>query len=184
MSKKVKSAYELAMEKVSKMPSLDSGEIQKQRETEYRAEGEAIVKQYLQGILRQKDIEPKIAKYQENSVGLIKKGILTTICDLISLADNEKNEKGFQLLQIVQPDMDTKVFQTKLNSMIDEFKQEIQKEYSALVKIEMKQLTEIGISGNAAIPNLRESEDWKARFLELQQNYNSKLASLKNQMFE
>ncbi len=180
--KKVKSAFELAMEKVAEMPSLDKKEIQKKHEEEYMAEGEAIVQQYLQGALRQKDIEPKIVGYQEDIGRLVKKGILNTIKDLISLGDTNRNKKNFQLLQIIEPAIDTEGIQIELNTMIDEFKQQIQQEYSIMVKVGMDQLKKIGISGDAAIPNLRESEAWKEKFLELQQGYNSKLGVLKNKV--
>ena len=55
---KIKSALEIAMEKVSDLPELTREEIEEQKEKEYGPVGDAVAKKYLSGTISDGELPP------------------------------------------------------------------------------------------------------------------------------
>jgi len=61
---KIKSALEIAMEKVAKMADLTPKEIREQKDREYRPRGEVTASKYLSHVIKNTDLAVELSKYQ------------------------------------------------------------------------------------------------------------------------
>ncbi len=174
----VKSAIELAMEKVAKMPKIDSQEIENQKKQEFMAIGEGLANQLINGTLRKKNLQTELDKYDESSQKLVKGSLLEVLRKTISLEDPSINQLVFEIIAKIEPKADIEAINEKLSRLIDDYHQQKQLDYALLVKDERNRLKEIGISGSAITPNINEHESWKKKLDELLSSYQDKLETI------
>ncbi|MCP4755740.1 MAG: hypothetical protein GY866_33160 [Proteobacteria bacterium] len=180
--KHVKSAIELAMEKVSKMPKLKSEEIKEHREREWVSIGEAAANKYIQGTLRTTHLATELSKYPGDNGRIVRSALLATLTRSISLEDTETNGRMFEALQAVEPREKLGRVRDGLDTLMVDYQLKKQQEYVSLVKKEKTRLQRLGISGSAVLPNLVEDEAWRQKLKEIIQRYDSKLNALKKQL--
>lgn len=158
ISKKVKTAFELAMEKIDKMPKLDKVEIEKQHESELFEKSEAIIIQYFQGHLKLQKLEKEISQFNAENRPVVRKSILKQLKDAIGVIDKDKNVKALAAIQQLDSNVDLAKIQEELNRIIQKYQHQRHKEYDNLGIEEQKRLQKMGISGSAVAPNLQNSE--------------------------
>ncbi len=181
-SKRVKTAIELAMEKVAQMPKLDSEEIEEQRRQEYFSHGESIANRYLQNTLRKDKIENELAAFEGEAARIVKSSLLSALKQSLGLQDAESNQRVLEAILTIDAETPFPDLMGELDGIIGEYKQQLQMEYTLLEKKERKRLKHRGISGSAIRPNLLETEDWQNKFEAVRQVYNSKLDAIKERM--
>jgi hypothetical protein len=159
----VKSALEIAMERLSRLPELTSEEIAEQKEKEYRPVGEAIGHRYLQDMISERVL---LSEWSQNrgEAGLVVRGALvSTLCASIQLADLHAAEKaltGLLALAEGKPDFraDARSRWERLLHGFESRMAETAREFEAAARDDF---ADLGISGSAVRPNLRENDSFQ-----------------------
>lgn len=176
----MKSAIELAMEKVAEMPKIDAKEIEKHKQQELIETGESLANRLLNGALRKKNLTNELEKYDGAKRQLVRDSLLKVLKDTINLEDPSVNRLVFEILEVIDGQIDIETARVKLGQLIDDYQQQKQLDYALLVKDERNRLKLLGISGGAVIPNIHETEVWKEKLADLQERYSKKLKEIHN----
>ncbi|MBU2647179.1 hypothetical protein KKI24_20890 [bacterium] len=164
---RVKTAFELAMEKVAEMPALNLEEIREEHKKESLSKGEAIARRYLQNIKRQTDIKSEIAAFEPEQRVFARNAALQWLSRELSLTQVEANRHILEGIASLNPDISVDLAMKRLNKVIDGFQKEIMAAYSLIEKSEINLLKKEGISGSAVKPNLRHHNTWLTKQAEL-----------------
>ncbi len=176
----IKSAREIAMEKVAKMAGLTPEQVKQQKEREYRPRGEAIARKYLQGAVRGTDLPIELGKYHAEEQQIVRRALVSTLCESIDFEDIDKSKKALEGIQIVlKTEDDFETTERELETIAAQFAQDARQEYEMCEKTESERLEKLGISGSAVKPNVKGMEDWQHRVGKIRQDYAVKVDQLK-----
>lgn len=181
-NKRVKSAIELAMEKVAAMPELKKEDIDQYKNQEQFDIGEGIAQRFLQGVLRKKDLEGEFAQHKGEIGQIVRSAGLTNLCEALSVQDMEKNKLIFEAIQTVWKDLPVKKAQSELIKIHGKYKLQREKEIAAAIKTEAGRFHEVGITGSAILPNLKESPAWQQRQENLLKEFHTKLSPVRKML--
>jgi len=181
-SKKAKTAFELAMEKIDRMPKLDKKEIEKQNKKELAEKSEAIVHRYFHGSLKIQNLEQEISQFDNNEQPMVRKNLLNQLKESIGLIDREMNTKVLAAIQQLDGKVDLVKINSDLDNIILKYQHQRQKEYANLEKEELKQLQKMGIAGSAVAPNIQKSENWLLTEEKLKNQFDQKLVKIREML--
>lgn len=183
----IKSALELAMERISALPQLTPQEIAEQKEKENAPIGMAIAVKYLGGGLSEAELPAELTRYEGERQRLIRRTMLSCLCGEINFKNTPQNVlKALRGAEAVAPhgkgrcEEASKVF----TQILDEFEEVREKglaEFAALARRRMKNL---GIDGSAVRPNMNEDERWKQELSATQQAFEPKLEIIRKNLLE
>ena len=88
----IKSAWELAMEKVEKLGKLSPEELRRQKEEKYGSIGQGLAEKYLTG-LALRDVKIELDKYKGEERELVRAALASKLIDAIELGDAERLSK-------------------------------------------------------------------------------------------
>ena len=179
---RIKSALEIAMEKIAGMTELTPEEVDEQREREYRPRGETIANKYLQNTLRGKDLRSGLRKYKGREGEIVRKAFLSTLCQSLGMADIDKSLKAVDGIQIVETNMKLEEIKREIESVSLEFRQQTEQRRAVYENVAKEKLRERWISGTAVRPNPDESADWQRELAGVQSEYDARLGRLKDNL--
>ena len=84
---RIKSALELAMERVAGLPELTPEEIAEQKEKEYRPVGETLGNKYLQGVIDGREMASELSQYRGEPARIVGKSLVSCLRSSIRLDD-------------------------------------------------------------------------------------------------
>jgi hypothetical protein len=171
---RIKSALELAMEKVAGMPKLDPAEIRAQRERTFFEQGAVLAQKYLQSKGRNNPLSEELAKMPEADARWVKKGCFETLCRQIEL-DPEKNQPVFEALTAARPEVSLEQAQRRVQAVISDYLPAITAAYRDLEKKEKAALKKIGITGSAVYPNLPVNPRWRTAAAAVRESFQKRL---------
>jgi hypothetical protein len=181
---RIKSAREIAMEKVAKVTGLTHEELRLQKEKECRPRGEAIAKRYLQDAVRGTDLPIELGKYRSEEQQIVKSALLSTLFDSIDVEDINRSKKELKGIQIVLKADDFEAIEHELETINSQFKENVRQEYIMCEEIERERLEKLGISGSAVKPNVEGTEDWQHRVGKIRSHYAVKVDHLKKTLID
>ncbi len=180
---RIKSAREIAMEKMAGIGGLTPEEITRQKENEYRPIGEAIAGKYLARAIREADLRIELGKYRGEEEQIVRRALITSLCKSIELGAVESGRRALGGVQLLAgPDSRFEEMRKEFESISGEFEQETLRAHTALEKIERQRLQKLGISGSAIRPKVRETEDWKQEQGSIKREYDLRLDKLRNNL--
>ncbi len=179
---KIKSALEIAMEKVAKMPKLTPQEIREQKEREYRPRGEVIANRYLVNALRGTDLEIELGKYQGEEAQIVRKAFLSTMCHSIQLDDADKSRRAIDGVRASGIHIDLGEIRQEFEEISSAFNRAQEKTCQTLEASQKKILLGLGISGSAVRPNVKENEDWQNELHKMRLPYDLRIDKLKERL--
>lgn len=157
---RVKSALEIAMERISGLPELTPAEIAEQKEKEYQPVGEALTNKYMQGILDENGFLFELNKHQGDSGIIVRRALISSLCRSIRLDDFQATVKALNGLCLLAGDAED--IREKANAawirILDGFEQGKNTTLEKYEASEREKLDALGISGSAVRPNLKENE--------------------------
>jgi hypothetical protein len=181
---KIKSALELAMERVSRLPELTPEEIAEQKERELRPIGRTISSKYLQDWIDENGLLAELHNYQGEQKSIVRRALVSSLCQSIQLEDISKSEKAFQGLASLEKDVTEfweeiqKTF-LQIRRDFEREKQIFYKKYESIAKVKLQNA---GIRGSAVKPNLIENEDWLRNMNGVCRTYEPKLKEIKDKL--
>ncbi len=172
---KVKTAFELAMEKVDAMPKLNTEELKEERKKESIAKGETIAQKHLQNIHRKIDIRNEMSRFEEDQREFGSRAALRCLSQELSLTQSEQNRHILEGMAQLNETIKVDTALERLNQIIDDFRRTLMKAQSDIGKTESDRLKKEGIAGSAVKPNLKTNSAWQEKFAELSATYTGKL---------
>jgi hypothetical protein len=171
----IKSSVELAMERLAAMPRLSPEEVAELQRKELVPVGQGLAVRYLDGRLREDELDTELRKYTEQKAELVKEGLLSALLQSIDLENTQKNDRIFGALKTVEKYKNIADTQQSVEKVIQEYQkqkalsqEQYEREYRA-------SLHKRGISGSAFRPNLKGSKRLGALLDELKQAHKKKL---------
>ena len=182
---KIKSALEIAMEKISGLPELTQEEIAEQQEKEYGSIGDAAAKRYLEGVIGDRDLLLEWDRFPGIRAQIVRRRLVAALCREIRL-DSEGGlaQKALEGLKLLGPANNAAIaaLAEDFQKMVDRFADE---QKSVLRRFEISAMDEIGklgISGSAVRPNLNENPQWKTELRRIQDSYATKLEDIQRSL--
>ncbi|MBN2321859.1 MAG: hypothetical protein JXR49_22465 [Acidobacteria bacterium] len=178
---RVKSALEIAMERISGLPELTPEEIAEQKEREYRPVGEALANKYMQEILDENDLLSGFNDHQGVAGTIVRRALVAHLCRSIQLDDFQATVRAMNgLCQLAG---DAEGIREKANTawtrILDDFENRKNKTLQENEASERERLNVLGISGSAVRPNLKDNESLKKKLDELHASFEPGLEGLR-----
>jgi len=178
---RVKSAFELAMERISGMPELTPEEKAAQKEKEYAPLGTAIAVKYMGGMLDCNELPDALARYEGDAQRIVRRGLVAALCGELRLENNpgQVRRAWNGLEQVTAAKTDALDGYAKI---VNEFEAAKEKSLLEFASAANESLKVLGISGSAVRVNLNENEQWKQEVERLRQSFEPKLEQLRQSL--
>jgi hypothetical protein len=180
--KKIKSALEIAMEKVAKMADLTPQEIREQKEREYGPRGEVTANKYLSHVYKNADLAVELKKYQGQEGEIVRKAFLFFLCRAIQLDNVDKGRRAIEGIQALDIDFDFEKVEGEFEEISSAFNREREKTYQKLEESQREVLYGLGISGSAVKPNVKEKADFQNDLNQVRELYDMRINKLKDKI--
>ena len=181
-NERIKSALEIAMEKVAKMADLTPQEIKEQKEREYGPRGEITAGKYLSHVFKNADIAVELSKYQGEEGQIVRKAFLSSLCLAIQLDDADKSQRAIEGIQALDIDIDLDGVKGEFEEISSAYDRERAKTYNKLEEAQRQALYGLGISGSAVRPNVKENVDFQNKLNQIRAPYDMRLYKLRDKM--
>ncbi|HSW40056.1 MAG TPA: hypothetical protein VLL97_11255 [Acidobacteriota bacterium] len=157
---RVKSALELAMERIAGMPELTPEEIAGQKEKECRAMGEALCNNYMQGNTGAGNLLPELQRHHGGQGLIVRDALVACLRRSIRFDDRASSEKAIDgLLGIMASGGDRRervlASWRRLCGEYEQHRETLRKEFE---RAAAKHLADLGIAGSAVVPNINHDE--------------------------
>ena len=183
--RRIKSALEIAMEKIAGMPGLTPEEVTKQKEREYRPIGEAIAKKYLARAVREADLAIELGKYRDDEGQIVRRAFASSLCRSIDLRDAAGSRRAMQGIELLAgANSRFEEAKKEFEEIFSEFEQKTQQRYTIFETMEKERLRGLGITGSAVRPNVREQADWQQEWSRIRQAYDLRLDKLRKTLMQ
>jgi len=180
--KRIKSALEIAMERAASMPGLTQEELAEQKEREYQPRGIAIGRRYLEGALKERDLQTELSKYQGHEGEIVKRAFLLTLNQSIKLESKSTSLRALEGIKVVEPTVGLGEIKRQIEAIFDEFGQQVERKIGQYEALEKERFQKLGISGSAVKPNLEESQAWQVEFKRIRSEHDSRITKLKENL--
>jgi hypothetical protein len=180
--KKIKSALEIAMEKAAAMPGLTQEERAEQKEREYQPRGAAIGHRYLEGALKESDLQAELSRYRGQEGEIVKQAFLLTLNQSIKLESQDMSLRALAGIKAVAPSVDLGEIKRQIEAVFDEFTQRLEREIRRYQALEKERLQQLGIFGSAVKPNMADNQTWQEESERIQSEYNSRINEIKEKL--
>ncbi len=177
----IKSAWELAMEKVDKLGKLSPEEMRRQKDERCRLVGEGLAERYLSGTpLR--DIRLDLDKNKGQDRGLVEAALASRLISSIELGDTERLSKVLEALSAIGfhsgeglPDI-----RAEIEALFDEYRDADQKRRREVETAARGVLHQLRISGSAVgSVNPDVVPEWKSELDAIARPYRERLDGIK-----
>ena len=182
---RIKSALEIAMEKLSDLPRLTQEEIREQKEKEYGPLGEALAKKYLSGAISDREMLFELAGHSGDKHRIIRHALAEGLCRELCL-ENDR-EIGGRVLKGM------KLLVSERSGTVERIADEFRKIVKAFSRIKeeksrhfedaaIERLGKLGIAGSAVRPNLNEDAYCKEQLRNIQNVYEPRLEDIRSRL--
>jgi hypothetical protein len=181
---RIKSALEIAMEKISGLPELTPEEIAEQKEKEYGPVGESVAQRYLDGRLTDNELPAELAKHSGEERLIVRKALIASLCSELRLDNDEETiRKVLHAMDLLASNKESFGHAVKdFQRIISEFDEEIEKRFLAFAALAEDALKRIGISGSAVRLNVDENESWIEESGKIRILYEPRLKEVRNRL--
>ena len=177
----IKSAWELAMEKVEKLGKLSPEELQRQKTERFGLIGQGLAEKYLTG-LALRDVKIEIDKYKGEERELVRVTLASKLIDAIELGDAERLSKVIE--GVSELDLKSREalagIRADIEQLFGEYREAEQKKRREVETAARGMLHQLRISGRAiGSVNPEVVPEWKNELDKIAQPYRERLDSLK-----
>ena len=178
----IKSAWEIAQEKASKLGELSAEEREGQRQDRCRLIGESLAEKYLS----HRDIsllEDELKKQSKQDKDLISRAVVRRLVQSLDLQyPSELAEISKAVLTLAHSSAATKKLD-EIKTLFQEYTEAVKKEKQETEKAGGEMLHQLRISGTAVGQlNIRAKEEWQQRLDQNTQPFEERLNSLKQEL--
>ena len=181
---RVRSALEIAMERISALPELTPEDIAAQKEKEFGPKGEAIAARYMSGLLDDEELTAELDKHRANQWQIVRRTLISSLCQTLQLdGDLVAAGKALSGLCRIAAERTSVIGEaaSDYQSIVHEFDREKRKQSA---EMEATALQPLGISGTAVRCNPAENAHWLEELKELRRAYEPKLARVRDALLK
>jgi len=179
---RIKSAREIAMERLANLPALTPDELAEQREKEYGPRGATIAQKYLTGTLRSGELRRELGHYQGENKAAVRKGLISALCDAVVIWDRAGSTKAIDGLAMVINKAGLPEIRQEVETIAGDFIREVEQQRAEYTEVVRQKLVGMGISGSAVWPNMAEDDDWRQELKKIGAVYSEKFAPVKERL--
>ncbi len=179
---RIKSAREIAMERLAGLSALTPEEMDEQREKEYGPRGVAIAQKYLDGPLRSGELTGGLKRYRGKDGEAVRKAIVSTLCESIGLRDQAQSVKAIDGIAAVAGKVDLGEMTREMEVISGEFRQREEQRRAVYEDLGREKLNDLGISGSAVRPNVAGSEDWQQELAGIEARYGERIGAIRESL--
>lgn len=182
---RMKSSWEIAMERAEKLGKPSAEEIKKRREETCVPIGQALAKKYLSG-LPMRDVHIELEKYKGEDTKVVVEAFLGLLKDSLFLDQPDDADRAIEAWRLFRPSSDTDKVLREIKDLFgtyDEAKKV--EEGRAIPQVEedlLRQLEEEGIAGSAVVVNSKKSISTAKSLDNVRKDYAEKLEKLKEKL--
>ena len=177
----IKSAWEIAMEKVEELEELPPEELKRQEEERYTLIGQALADKYLGGLAIWQ-LEVEMDKYKDEDRELLSRIVILKLVSALELNNYERLEKVISYLKQMKIPIESA---NEMKLLFQEYEQVEQKAREEMVVSDNDVLHQLGISGNAiAEVNSAAAGESQQVMSGLAQPYKERLELLKQKLVQ
>lgn len=182
---RIKSAMEIAMEKMASVPRLTPEEVARQKEKECRPIGEAIAGKYLESAITGAELPVQLGKYRGDEGRIVRRAFISSLCQSIEPADAARSRRALEgVLLAAGADSGFEKLRQESEEILSDFERETGQRYTTFERVERERLEKLGVSGSAIRPNLREREEWRQELGKIRQAYDLRLDRLRTRLMQ
>ena len=181
----LKSAFEIAMEKISGLPELTREDVEEQKKKQFGSVGAAVAKKYLSGTISDEELPLELARHPEAARLIIRDACIAGLCREIRLNnDGEVLSKALKGLKLLAPENSNAVERlgNGFREVLNEFAAKREEESRRYGVLAVEKLRKLGISGSAVHPNLNEDADWKGQLRKIESFYEPGLRDMRRRL--
>ena len=180
----IKSAWQIAMERVEGLEKLSPEELRRQREEEYALIGQVLADKYLGG-LGFWQLEVELDKYSAKERELVKGALAAKLAQAIELGNYERLEKAIEGISGLKQKKGIREIKDEIEQLFQAYKQVEEKESREIEKSAREILHQLRISGTAiGTINPKVIPQWQQALNRLAQPYQEKLEQLKQKLID
>jgi len=180
---RIKSAFEIAMEKAERLGKASAEELREMKEGEYASLGEAIAKRYLRGELGSKQLDTEIKKLQSNR-DIVVGAAIGEIMGSLQPTDPDRAIEAIVVL--IEDKEKAKETAEELKGLCREHTSRRERIYAELKeKIEQpmrQELSRLGISGSAIQIGVESNPQWLQAKEEMDTQFQRRLNEIKGRL--
>lgn len=184
---RIKSAWEIALEKAEKLGKLSPEEAREKQEEELLPRGRALGERYLAGLPR-RDLELGLDKYNDKETNVVLKGMYETLVAAISLEEVEKSGRVLEGILFINKESTLLQIKDNTEALLKRYREDRKKLFESLqetiARKAEEQLRQKGIAGSAIEVNVKASKDWQEAQQQLYSKYHGELGQLKKALLE
>ncbi len=177
----IKSAFELAMERISGLPKLTPEEKAEQKEREYAPIGKSIAVKYMDGALADSELPIQLKRYDGIHQRIIRRAMISSLCREINFANSRETvRRAWNGFARIAPDQRSALesIEKSFWEISEEFEAAKRQRSSEFIISANEGIKKLGISGSAIRPNLNENEQWEQELSEVQKAYGPRLENI------
>jgi hypothetical protein len=181
---RIRSALEIAMERISALPELTPEDIAAQKEKEFGPKGEAIAARYMSGLLDDEELFAELDKHRAIQRQIVRHALISSLCQTLRLdGDMTLAGKALSGFSRIAPGKASVIGKaaSDYQSIVHEFDREKQRQSE---EIEAMALQPLGISGTAVRCNPSENAHWLEALNKLRRAYEPKLERLRDTLMK
>jgi hypothetical protein len=175
---RIKSALEIAMERISALPELTPEDIAEQKEKQYGPVGEAMAGRYLSGAITEDELSGELNKHTDQRQ-IVCFGAVSALCRSLRLDEDPEITaralRGLDRIALGKTSLIEKAGE-EFRAVLREFELEIR---TQLQGIESLVLEPLGISGSAVRCNPAVNEPWLEKLGKIRQSHEPRLEKLR-----
>ncbi len=176
--RELKSAFDIALERASKLGGISSDEKQKLKEEKLASIGIALAKRYMSG-LPIRDVEMELEKYKQDGREIVDH-LLASLMDKLDMKDPDGAEP---VLEAARHFSGKPKVVENIRALLGEYHKSREKAWhesqSKLGAAKRKELKQKGISGSAVEPAIETSTEWLQVEQQLDSTYKKRLQEMK-----
>jgi len=177
----IKSAWELAMEKVDKLGKLSPEEVRQQNEDRARSIGQGLTEKYLSGSSL-RDLKLEMDKHKGEERELVRAALASRLIDAIELGDAERLSKALEAVSGLRLKGEDRLEAAKgeMDGLFGEYREAEQKKRREVETAAWGVLHQLRISGSAiGSVNPEVVPEWKSELDKIAQPYAERLDEIK-----
>jgi hypothetical protein len=179
---RIKSAFELAMERISELPELTPEEKAAQKEKEYGPIGAGLAVKFMNGTLMARHLPIELKRYEGEPQQIVLRELISNLCREINLENTrEAVQKALKGIARIAPEKGDllKEIEADYLKILAEFESARRLALRKSEASAMEQMKAAGISGSAVRVNLNESEQWNQELDKVRRVYDPGLDRLR-----
>jgi len=176
---RIKSAFELAMERISSLPELTPEEFAAQKEKQHGPLGEAAAGRYLNGAINDDELSGEVSRYGGEQLRIVRKAAVSSFSRALRLdAGPDTAAKALKGIGLIAAGKRALIDQAAedFNRVRRDYERECRKRSSGF---EASVLGPLGISGPAVRFNLAVNNRWLEELQKIRKDYEPDLEALR-----